>query len=214
MDDAGRVRGSMAMAPITERGICLGTLEICPGRPARQRGPHPAQLSGFRGSIALDNAHLYREVRSGSATANLCRERDRQRRARADALPLTCMRLVQLIVASYQHCKQRRHSFYARFGSGGTGTGPGRPAIAACHLEARRLISQLRPAGLDDFGLAHALRLYVASWPRNWRVSLMDPNWRSCPCPGSSDLSHRPGGDHQCAQIRRGRARTGAVAGR
>jgi signal transduction histidine kinase len=50
--------------------------------------------------------------------------------------------------------------------------------------EARRLIGQLRPAGLDDFGLVHALRLYLApmATDEGWDVSLdVSPEWPDLP---------------------------------
>jgi signal transduction histidine kinase len=50
--------------------------------------------------------------------------------------------------------------------------------------ESRRLIGQLRPAGLDDFGLVRALRLFVAplATAEDWQVGLkVDPNWGALP---------------------------------
>jgi signal transduction histidine kinase len=50
--------------------------------------------------------------------------------------------------------------------------------------ESRRLIGRLRPAGLDDFGLVHALRVYVAqlAGDADWEIALeVDPNWPKLP---------------------------------
>ena len=52
--------------------------------------------------------------------------------------------------------------------------------------EARRLITQLRPAGLDDLGLIHALRLYIAQLTSDadWHVTLdVAADWEPLPGP-------------------------------
>jgi signal transduction histidine kinase len=92
--------------------------------------------------------------------------------------------LVQTIVASYQHLQTAQ---------GWRGRDPSREEREldqGVHLlqqaiyEARRLIAQLRPAGLDDFGLVHALRLYVAQLAAesDWQIDLeIAPQWAKLP---------------------------------
>lgn len=137
-------------------------------------------------SIALDNAHLYREVeiqgqQIRSFVENVITNEEQD--SRRLALDLHDG-LVQLIVASYQHLQSaqawRRRDPDAEEKELEKGIQLLRRAIH----EARRLIGELRPAGLDDFGLIHALQLYVAqlSADADWEVSLdIDPDWPPCP---------------------------------
>jgi|GEM_PF-1117692 len=188
LDDAGRVRGSVAMAPITERGICLGTLEVY-AQDARLDTAETRTLLSYlasEASVALDNAHLYREVEIQGAQLRSFVENvitSEEQESRRFAFDLHDG-LVQLIVASYQHLQTAQAWHTRDSGVEEREMEQGIQLLRRAIYEARRLISQLRPAGLDDFGLAHALRLYVAQLASeaNWQVSLdVDPNWTELP---------------------------------
>lgn len=179
---------SAAVAPIILRGECLGTLEVY-APDGRLHNEGSRTLLGYlasEASIALDNAHLYRE--SDQQKAQLRSFVDSfilkvEQESRQLALDLHDG-LVQLIVASFQHL-QTAQAWRGRD-----------PAVEESELargiqilqqaiyEARRLIGQLRPAGLDDFGLAHALRTFVAELAaeERWQITLeIDPRWRPLP---------------------------------
>ncbi|NLG52266.1 MAG: sensor histidine kinase [Chloroflexi bacterium] len=188
LDDAGRVRGSMAAAPIAARGACLGTLEVYAADARLDTAETRTLLSylASEASIALDNAHLYREVEIQGAQLRSFVENvitSEEQESRRFAFDLHDG-LVQLIVASYQHL-QTAQAWHTRESEvEEREMEQGVQLLRRAIYEARRLIGQLRPAGLDDFGLAHALRLYVAqlATEANWQVSLeVDPNWTKLP---------------------------------
>ncbi len=132
--------------------------------------------------IALDNTELYREteaqkeqLRTFVSKIIATEERD----SRQLALDLHDG-LVQQLVAAYQHLQAAQV------------WGPRDPDIEereeqqGIHIlrqaivEARRLIAQLRPAGLDDLGLARALHLFAnqQAITSSWDVQLeIDPRW-------------------------------------
>lgn len=184
----GEVFGSIAMAPITARGQCLGTLEVCAFGTRLDTSESRTLLSylASEASIALDNAHLYREVevqgrqlRSFVEDIITHEELDSRRFAfdLHDAL-------VQLIVASYQHLQTAQAWRGRDPGNEEKEIEEGVQLLRRSIYEARRLISQLRPAGLDDFGLVHALRIHAAqlATEADWQVSLdVDPNWTELP---------------------------------
>jgi len=179
---------SAAIAPIVLRGECLGTLEVY-APDGRLHNEGSRTLLGYlasEASIALDNAHLYRE--SDRQKAQLRSFVDSfilnvEQESRQLALDLHDG-LVQLIVASFQHLQT------AQAWRGRDPTveekelARGIQILQQAIYEARRLIGQLRPAGLDDFGLAHALRAYVSQLAaeENWHVTLeIDPRWEALP---------------------------------
>jgi signal transduction histidine kinase len=174
----GAHAGSVAIAPIVIRGLCVGTIEVYSDdqRVDDQESRMLLSYLASEGSIALDNADLYQET-------DLQREqlrifvsdviRSDERESRQLALDLHDG-LVQMIVGSYQHFQAaqawRGRDSHTEEAELGKGVQILRDAI----VEARRLISQLRPAGLDDFGLEQALRVYLGE-ARNlapWEVSL------------------------------------------
>jgi signal transduction histidine kinase len=179
---------SAALAPITVRGRCLGSLEVY-APDARLDDQEARMLLSFvasESSIALENAYLYRET-------DLQREQLRsfvddviqneERESRQLALDLHDG-LVQMIVASYQRLQTAQAwrgqdpSLEEREISKGI------QILREAIHEARRLISQLRPAGLDDFGLEHALRVYLGELQsaNRWDVRLdVDGAWPQLP---------------------------------
>ena len=179
---------SVAVAPLTVRGRCLGVVEVYAddGRLDSDEARMLLSYLSSEASIALDNAYLYRETEiQGEQLHNyletvIVKEEQESRQLAFDLHD----GLVQAIVAAYQHL-QTSQVWRDRDPS------VEEQEIDQCVrllresiYEARRLIGQLRPAGLDDFGLVHALRLYVAplSTAEDWQVSLkVDPNWGTLP---------------------------------
>jgi signal transduction histidine kinase len=184
----GQQTPTAALAPITIRGRCLGTLEIY-APDERLDDKESRVLLTFvasESSIALENAYLYRET-------NLQRDQLRsfvdavikseERESRQVALDLHDG-LVQMIVASYQRLQTAQAL---------RGQDPeveereinrGVQILREAIHEARRLISQLRPAGLDDFGLEHALRVYLGELQSTnaWEIHFqVDPEWPPLP---------------------------------
>jgi two-component system NarL family sensor kinase len=170
----GQGRASAALASLVIRGRCVGTIEIYAddGRLDEQESRVLLGYLASEGSIALDNADLYQETdlqREQLRTFVSDVIRSDERESRQLALDLHDG-LVQMIVGSYQHFQAaqawRGRDAHTEEVELGKGVQILREAIA----EARRLISQLRPAGLDDFGLEQALRVYLgearnlASW--------------------------------------------------
>jgi signal transduction histidine kinase len=186
LHDGAQASGSMALAPIVVRGACLGTLELYAddGRLLTDEALTLLSYLASEASIALDNAHLYREVEAQgqqlrSFVENVITTEEQDSRRLAFDLHDT---LVQIIVASYQHLQTAQAWRGRDPAAEGRELEQGIQLLQRAIYEARRLIAQLRPAGLDDFGLVHALRLYVAQLmaEADWQVDLMvDPRWTS-----------------------------------
>ncbi|MBN1401203.1 MAG: hypothetical protein JXA74_10225 [Anaerolineae bacterium] len=180
--------GSLALAPLMSRGQCVAVLELY-AADERLHADEARMLLRYlasEASIALDNAHLYRET-------DLQREQLRtfidqvitseEQESRRFAYDLHDG-LVQLIVAAFQHL-QTAQALRTRDPADETAeVEQGVRLLRQAIYEARRLISELRPAGLDDFGLLHALRLFVAQLEADhpWEVTLeVDPGWDNLP---------------------------------
>ncbi|NLG28003.1 MAG: hypothetical protein GX557_08835, partial [Chloroflexi bacterium] len=185
-DGPDEAPGSAALAPIVVRGECLGTLELY-AHDTRLTSDEALTLLSYlasEASIALDNAHLYREIelqgqqlRSYVETIIISEEQD----SRQLAFDLHDT-LVQTIVAAYQHLQSAQAWRERDPQAEGRELDQGVQLLQRAIYEARRLIGQLRPAGLDDLGLVQALRLYIAQLTAeaNWQVELqVDPSWPS-----------------------------------
>jgi len=180
--------GSVALAPLLVRGACLGTLELY-ASDARLVGDESLTLLSYlasEASIALDNAQLYREVelqgqQLRSFVEDVISNEEQDSRRLAFDLHDT---LVQIIVASYQHLQSAQAWRDRDPAAEARELEHGIQLLQRAINEARRLIGQLRPAGLDDLGLVHALRLYVAQLmaEADWQVELVvSPEWRPLP---------------------------------
>ncbi len=159
--DGGR---SVAVAPFLSRGKTAGFLVIVAPDMQLDRAENRAWLEYLSSviGVAIDNARLYAELEEQGEQLRSWVERvisQEETNSRQFALDLHDG-LLQLIVAAYQHLQSarawqdrnpERQTAEAELGS--------RLVRDAIH-ESRRLIAQLRPAGLDDFGLLHALRLF------------------------------------------------------
>lgn len=182
--------GSLAVAPIVLRGECLGSLVIATtdGRLATAEGLILLTYLASQASLSLDNALLYQEVESQgeqlrSYVENVITSEEQE--SRRLALDLHDG-LVQMIVASYQHL-QTAQAWHGRApDTEEAEVQQGIELLRRSIHEARRLIAQLRPAGLDDLGLVHALRLYIAqlTTDADWYVTLdVAEDWPSLPGP-------------------------------
>lgn len=182
--------GSLAVAPIVLRGRCLGSLEIAAphGRLITDEGLTLLTYLASQASLALDNALLYQEVEAQreqlrSYVENVMTTEEQE--SRRLALDLHDG-LVQMIVASYQHLQTAQAWRHRDPDAEEREVQQGTQLLRRAIHEARRLIAQLRPAGLDDLGLVHALRLYIAqlTTDADWRVTLdVAPDWESLPGP-------------------------------
>jgi len=88
--------------------------------------------------------------------------------------------LVQEIVASYQHLQSAQVWQSKREDVAERETAMGIQLLRDAIQEARQLIGQLRPAGLDDFGLVQAIRLYTTHLraQANWQINVsVSPAW-------------------------------------
>jgi signal transduction histidine kinase len=183
MSDSGQVL-SWASAPIVLHARSAGTLtvDVIGDRLDSEESRRLLEYLASESSIALDNAYLYCEsdqqkaqLRSFVDEVMLTQEQE----SRELALNLHDG-LVQLIVASFQHLQTAK---------AWRGRDPvveereverGLQILQQSIVEARRVIGRLRPAGLDDFGLVHALRALVTQLAadESWNVSLeVDPAW-------------------------------------
>jgi len=180
--------GSVALAPLIVRGACLGTLELY-ASDARLVDDEALTLLSYlasEASIALDNAQLYREVelqgqQLRSFVEDVISNEEQDSRRLAFDLHDT---LVQIIVASYQHLQTAQAWRDRDPAAEARELEQGIQLLQRAINEARRLIGQLRPAGLDDLGLVHALRLYVAQLmaEADWHVELVvSPKWPPLP---------------------------------
>ncbi len=180
--------GSVAIAPLVARGECLGLLEVSAPDERLASGDALALLGRLasESSIALDNASLYREVESqGQQLRSFVEEviTKAEQESRRFALDLHDG-LVQLIVAAYQHLQSAQAWRTRDPAVEERELEQGNLLLRRAIYEARRLIAQLRPTGLDDFGLVHALRLYVAqiAGDADWETALdVSPDWPALP---------------------------------
>jgi signal transduction histidine kinase len=183
-------------APILARGVRLGQLDLFDD-PASQAGPDLRTLLTYftaEASMALDNAYLYEQLETQGQQLQwlvdnlIATEEQESRRLALDLHD----GLVQLIIASYQHLQMAQvwrdkapdieeREFHQ-----------GLQLLRESIHEARQLIAQLRPAGLDDFGLVQALRLFVTriESQADWQVKLLvTPAWSSHVAPGALSKS-------------------------
>jgi len=180
--------GSAAMAPLTVRGQSLGTVAVF-AEDDRLDSDEACTLLGYlasESSIALDNAYLYRELETRGEELRsfveevIVNEEQESRRLAFDLHD----GLVQIIVAAYQHLQAGQALRGRQPDAEAKEIDHGVTLLRRAINESRRLVSQLRPAGLDDFGLVHALRIYVAQLvgDADWDVSLqVDEDWAELP---------------------------------
>jgi len=170
--------GSFCVAPLSARGTCIGTLEVYRDDTRLDTEESDSLLAylASAASMAIDNARLYRELeirgeqlRTFVEDAITSEEQDSRRFAYDlhDGV-------VQLIVAAYQHLQSAAAWRGRDPQNEEKELNQGTQLLKRSIDEARRLIAQLRPTGLDDFGLTHALCLHVAQLTQEggWDVRL------------------------------------------
>ncbi|MHB1295276.1 MAG: GAF domain-containing sensor histidine kinase [Anaerolineae bacterium] len=180
--------GSVVMAPILIQGRTFGVLEAHAFGGHLDSDTSRALLRNLaaHASLALDNSLLCRELdvqsrQLRSYVENVIETEEQDTRRLALDLHDG---LVQTIVASYQHLQSAQAWRGRDPGQEEREIGEGVTLLRQAIHEARGLIARLRPAGLDDLGLVHALRLYVAQLmaDASWQVSLeVAPDWPSLP---------------------------------
>jgi PAS domain S-box-containing protein len=150
--------------PLRRRGWVLGVLEIY-GPNSLQEGDTLDILESLTGQAAsaLENARLYRELsereqRLQELVGQLLRTQEEERRRVSYEVHDG---LAQTAAAAHQHLQA-----FARFHSPDSPDGQEllKNSVDLAHRtvgEARRVIADLRPTALDDFGLHTALRLEV-----------------------------------------------------
>lgn len=186
--DGDAILGSVAMAPLVVRGENRGNVMVY-AEDDRLDNEEARTLLGYlasEASIALDNAYLYRELEvRGKELRSFVEEVivNEEQESRRLAFDLHDG-LVQTIVAAYQHLQAGQALRDRRPDDEAREIDHGVRLLRRAISESRRLVSQLRPAGLDDFGLVHALRIYMAQLASDadWDVALqVDDQWPELP---------------------------------
>lgn len=169
--------GSILVVPLRVRGRVIGTLFS-----ARNLGGVPYTLDdqGFlqdladRAALALDNTGLYqqlidRERRLQDLVGRLLAAQEEERRRVAYEVH---DELAQVAASTHQHLQ-----VFARYHHPHSSEAKERLARAVdlaqrTVRETRRVVANLRPTTLDDFGLAAAIRLQIEELQsQGWRVS-------------------------------------------
>ena len=158
--DTGRSPVSMLCAPLTTRTGTLGVLEVYRATP----GPFSddelfvVSVLAVETAAALENARLYealreREERLTQYAGKLVNSQEEERRRISRDIHDG---LGQMIVSAFQYLQAHEYSLppghpRETFSSGLT-------VLQRCIGETRRVMSDLRPSTLDDFGLVVALQ--------------------------------------------------------
>jgi len=175
---------SAARAVISVQGRSIGWLQVSAPSPVllQTDGTTLLRYLAAQASVALDNAYLHQTLRRQEQQLELLVEDliiSEERESKRLALDLHDG-LVQEIVASYQHLQSAQVWQSKREDVAERETALGIQLLRDAIQEARQLIGQLRPAGLDDFGLVQAIRLYATRLraQANWQISVVvSPAW-------------------------------------
>jgi len=158
--DDGRTPASMLCAPLTTRAGTLGVLEIYRTTPDPFSDDELFVVSvlAVETAAALENARLYEELRereerltqyAGKLVNSQEEERRRISRDIHDGLG-------QMIVSAFQYLQA--HEYSLPVGHPRETFTRGLAVLQECIGETRRVMSDLRPSTLDDFGLVVALQ--------------------------------------------------------
>lgn len=163
--DAYGIR-SMLLVPLRARGRVIGSLGVFRSDP---RYPYTSddeilfQDLADRAALAVDNSRLYgavldREQRLQDLVGRLITAQEEERRRVAYDIHDG---LAQIAVGTHQHLQAFAHRYRPRAPRSRTDLYRALELSRQTIREARRVIANLRPTALDDFGLATALRLHV-----------------------------------------------------
>jgi len=175
---------TVARAAVAAQGQTIGWLQVCFSSEdvlLENTGTLLSHLAA-QASVALDNAYMHQTLRRQEQQLEMLVEDliiSEERESRRLALDLHDG-LVQEIIASYQHLQSAQVWQAKREDVAEREMALGIQLLRDAIQEARQLIGQLRPAGLDDFGLVQAIRLYTTRLraQANWQISVtVSPAW-------------------------------------
>ncbi len=158
--DTGRAPASVLCAPLTTRAGTLGVLEVYRATP----GPFSddeifvVSVLAVETAAALENARLYealreREERLTQYAGKLVNSQEEERRRISRDIHDG---LGQMIVSAFQYLQA--HEYSLSEGHPRETFTRGLSVLQQCIGETRRVMSDLRPSTLDDFGLVVALQ--------------------------------------------------------
>jgi len=161
----GTPPAAVICVPLSTRLGVLGFLELYTPTPYDFSSDEVFLLSILASEVAsaVENAQLYANLREKEDRLTLVahklihsQEEERRRIARDmhDGL-------AQMIVSAYQYLQA--HAFNVPEGSDRQSLERGMAMLSDCIDESRKVISNLRPSTLDDFGLVPALRQHIAT---------------------------------------------------
>jgi signal transduction histidine kinase len=157
---------SMLLVPLRARGRVIGSLGVFrsdTGHPYTTDDEILFQDLADRAALAVDNSRLYgavldREQRLQDLVGRLIGAQEEERRRVAYDIHDG---LAQIAVGTHQHLQAFAHRYRPRSPQSRTDLYRALELSRQTIREARRVIANLRPTALDDFGLATALRLHV-----------------------------------------------------
>ena len=177
--EGGAAPASLLCAPLTTRAGALGFLEVYRATPQPFTDDEIFVVSvlAVETAAALENARLYEALRereerltqyAGKLVSSQEEERRRISRDIHDGLG-------QMLVSAFQYMQAHRYSLPD--GEPGDAFQRGLGVLEGCIGEARRVMSDLRPSTLDDFGLVVALQQQLdavaeeAGWRAHYEIS-------------------------------------------
>jgi len=143
---------SMAVVPISLRGLLLGVLNVASDRPANfsEEDVHLLELLTHQAGQAIENAQLHHQARE------LAAQEERQRLARdlhdSVTQSLFAINLISQVIPSIWQSHPEQAA---------TALDQMATLSSDALSEMRALLFQLRPIGVDEVGLEDALRRYV-----------------------------------------------------
>ena len=175
--DTGAAPTSVLCAPLTTRAGTLGALEIyrATGEPFTDDEVFVASVLAVETAAALENARLYealreREERLTDYAAKLVNSQEEERRRISRDIHDG---LGQSIVSAFQYLQA--HEYTLPVGHPRDAFDRGLGVLQECIRETRRVMSDLRPSTLDDFGLVVALQqqLDATASEAGWEASFV-----------------------------------------